>query len=73
MVYRKTAVEFKDNNTVLNNGEKCSLTNGLVNLLSQSIPENYTKQDLQNYNILLLTSAHKQNFRPYDRIASSTK
>ena len=41
-----TAVKFKDNKTVMINGEKFSLTNGLVNLLSQSIPENYTKRDL---------------------------
>ena len=69
-----TAVQFKDNKTVMIKGEKFSLTNGLVNLLSQSIPKNYTKQDLKNYkNILLLTSAHKQNFRPHGRIASSTK
>lgn len=68
-------MEFQDNDDALMIGdERFALTKGLVNLLSLPMPKNYTKQDLINYKkILLLTSAHKQNFKPQSRIASSTK
>lgn len=52
--------------------KKFPVTNGLTDLLLQSDPQFYTKQDLETYkDMLTYTSAHKKNYNPAGVIRTS--
>lgn len=54
------------------NQENFILTDGLLELLAQRKPRGYSNSDLIEYRkILLLTSVHKRNFKPNERIVST--
>jgi hypothetical protein len=66
-----TIAEFKENMLILGS-EKYTLTNGLLNLLTQDIPKNYNSKDLSDYKgILLLTNGHRRGFERNSHINSS--
>lgn len=66
-------VEVQDDEYLAIKDEKFELTSGLLNLLTQSHPTEYSEVDLENYKfILLLTNAHRHQFNQ-DRHINSNK
>lgn len=66
-------VKVQDDGYLAIKDEKFELTSGLLNLLTQTQPAEYSVVDLGNYKfILLLTNAHRQQFN-HDRHITSSK
>ena len=64
-------VEF-NGNVLLIDEEKYTITEGLLNLLTQHQPKKYTSYELNQYNeILLLSDAHRWGFQRNNHIRSS--